>query len=371
MALLSLIFLDVVETCSFLQVTVLRGFEWFSRDQWQLIIDNLKELVSEIPYESYPQDPSDGLAPPNYSPIANRYWSRLIDFHRDTGHKPVFLEDMDTWFRFNQATVEAFKQELRRSKLLVYDWGESDMTYHRKLVKLNEAIHKADIRARKVHEIDRDYKLLEAIARTGVDVAVVGGCHSAYWISNQDAIRRKYGISFDSYSADVPDYHRRNATFTINPSDSESVLDRILLERAVALVETGRLVPDKKPTYVGIWDIPMPSTGYFEMFVDGRSGDKISGIIVDTVGDAVFEGTATPDEIVFTKRYTPANRNAVEGDIVYRGIKMGGDFVGRIHADGRSGSFLMSEALTSPENMSIRFGYKSSHMQTELTRIKQ
>jgi hypothetical protein len=85
-------------------------------------------------------------------------------------------------------------------------------------------------------------------------------------------------------------------------------------------METGRL-DDKKPDFVGTWNIDNPMKGYFEMYVN-RNGKSISGEIIDCLGDATFEGEIGTRDIRFIKKYKDEKscKSAASSEIDYRGI---------------------------------------------------
>ena len=106
--------------------------------------------------------------------------------------------------------------------------------------------------------------------------------------------------------------------FTENAGTIQEIIAEINnLERLLLLQETGRLVQDKKPDYVGTFNLNHPSKGYFELFFDS----KTTGTVVDYLGISKVEGIFTDEKIEFTKKYTNAIPNAMKGRIEYKAKK--------------------------------------------------
>ncbi len=329
------------------------GLECFDDQDWQDIKKHLELRGVEADFWGFPHyDDNDRL-----------YWGSIVEFLRKNGHEPVFLEDKETWKRYNEATIELGKC---KEEELFHEDGESDYHYHGKLCRYNERYHKAEIYWRKIHEIDRDIKLLEAIKSNGVKAVIVGRGHGDYWIANSNLIEDKFSITFEDYSTDTirkgvlnKDSTSAQTVFTRNAvPDPKLVFERESLERTLRLIEQGRIILDRVPDYIGIWDVYFPSKGYFEMFVERDGDERISGKIEDSLGTATFEGVITPTDFNFVKQYIVSEETAVQEPVEYRAKRKGNHLYGHFFINEYLGdAFYMtpSSSQTNPVNMSLRW----------------
>ncbi|MBU0760700.1 MAG: hypothetical protein KJ600_00815 [Nanoarchaeota archaeon] len=348
------------------QLTLLRlpkgtrvGIEALQPEDWEEVKEDLEEIAWDN-YEALSGEAGIDYRP-SYSDEPNQYWEDLASMCQRISLKPVFLEDKATWLRYNRAVIRAQLLAARiHKRILFHPKGESESDYHRKLCRCNEAQHKAELRARKIHEIDRDNKLLEAMAREGVPIAAVGLGHSDFWFGDQEGTLERKGIKLDAYSTDLMTHEQEGhpeMTFTQNATcNPELTFEREGLERALRLMDTGRIVHGRTPDYVGVWDWVFPSKGYFEVFVGETDGDNVSGQIHDCLGVASFSGRITPQEADFTKRYSAlALPQAAIGDVRFTAKRVGDDFYGRFRLDGGCSFFYMTKSpQEKPLDLAVR-----------------
>ncbi len=313
------------------------GLESMSKEDWEDVRAHIVALPFNPPEPRF--EDRRFVPQPFYREGAFGYWDKLVDVCTGSGFDVVFLDDKNLWFKYNKAIVQIAENEVRRSNLLVKEKGESDEYYDRKRIGFNLDRCKEEISARRIHEIDRDTQLLQAIKSLKVDVAFVGLGHSDYWMANPLITSSKFGLNFEGYSTEVPrmDAHKWEGLIIFNKDTEPNLRNAFIrdsLERAIRLVETGKLT-ERKPTFVGTWDIHNPLEGYFEMFVE-KDGGIISGEIVDCLGDANFEGKIPDGTIRFVKRYMPGkcSDGASLKDITYKGIVREGNVIGYFVIDG-------------------------------------
>ncbi len=327
------------------------GLECFNEKDWQDVKNHVKLNAVKAGFFGYP----------HYTDVTQTYWKTIIDFCKRAGHETVFLEDKETWKKYNKASIRLVK--CQRGELYLEE-GESRYHYHGKLCRRNEREYKADIARRKIHEMERDAKLLEAIKSGALRAAIVGRGHSDYWIFNQDRIKDEFGISFEDYSTDTPKRETVNRYSEFaesvfarkSVSHPRIVFERESLERAIRLIEQGRIILDRTPDYVGIWDICFPSKGYFEMFVEDHSDGIFSGKIEDRLGTAKFEGIITPTDLNFVKRYVVSEETAIQEPIEYKAKREGQECHGYFYLKEFGDAFFMTQSpKMDPVSLSLRW----------------
>jgi len=313
------------------------GLEFMSEQYWREVQLHLLTLPFNPPDPRF--EDQEFASRPSYAADKAYYWDILQKVCSGLGLDVVFLEDKNLWLEYNKVLIRSAENGARRSNLFVKEKGESDEHYERKSIVFSLERHEEVISARKIHEIDRDNQLLKAVKSLGVDVVFVGIGHSDYWMANHRSIQSNFGLNFEGYSAEVPKMDVRPwdglTVFVKNAQPNlRNAFIRASLERAIRLLETGRL-SDRKPDFIGTWDVDNPLGGYFEMFVT-RNGKAIHGEIVDCLGDADFEGEVKNREMRFVKKYRQdrCSEGASLKEIAYRGIVRNGDIIGYFVIDG-------------------------------------
>jgi hypothetical protein len=316
------------------------GLETFTSEDFQAIQNHLSSLRH------------DG----RYPPENEEYWSALRSVCKKFRFPYECLEEPGLWYEYNQRMANLARlDEIIHERVLFQREGESDFHYNVKIVKCNELRNRSKLKVRKIHEQDRDKRLLERIAETKVDIAICGDGHAAQWFSERDRIEREFGIDFETYSTDlmVPvGIHRiPHMEFTQNavPND-QGVFDNHCLVRSLRLQNEGRIT-DRSPDYIGTWRDVMPSEGYFEVFLNNGS---FSGEISDCIGDAVFEGEINEREVKFVKTYTRANQTLTK-PIQYLGIRVDGGYCGYYFVEGCGGGlfFMKPGENVKPLDLSV------------------
>lgn len=333
------------------------GIENLSGADWKKVYDHLRHLPFNPPEPRFIEDSIDEK--PFYDEDSASYWRVLEEECRRLGLNVVYIEDKEIWFRHNESIIKLAENNAKRRNLLVKERRESEEDYDKKRISLNHERHQDVTLTRKIHEIDRDNSLLKKIRDCGLSVVIVGLGHSEYWAANRETINAGFGVSFDRYSSEIPasDYShwRGEVVFVKNAQpDLKEAFGRQSLERAVRLLEVGRITP-RNPDFVGTWDVDNPCEGYFEMFTDKENG-SFKGEIIDCLGDADFEGEKTETEIRFTKKYRK-NRCSVSQDqeILYRGVMRGKIILGFYGIRGHGGNaiYMTSEQPASPVDLGI------------------
>ncbi len=308
------------------------GLECLTKSDW----DEVNQHILTLPFN--PPEPrfedQKYASRPYYMRDGNDdYWSVLEKVCLGLGFEVMHLEDKNIWFRYNELMIKVAENMARRENLQVKESGESEKHYHEKMTGFSLEEHRESVFLRRIHEIERDDNLLRRIKSSKIDVAVVGIGHSDYWMANPQVIETNFGVSFDSYSTEIPakedSYWRGSTCFTKNANPNlRMAFVRNSLGRAIQLMETGRL-DDRTPDLVGTWNIDNPMKGYFEMFIK-RNGKSINGRIVDCLGDATFEGEIGSRDIRFIKKYLQGQccDGAASGEIVYNGIVRDGRITG-------------------------------------------
>ena len=312
------------------------GIEWFTESDWKEIQCDLQKRLDVAKAQMFLY----------YARESYSYWEILLTKIQRLGLQPIFLESKELWLAYNQTLVDLAKGN---ESELFHD-GESDRDYHLKVCMYNESLKRGVLASRKIHEIERDAQLLSAITKGELKAAIVGMGHSDYWFFNKTRIQEQTGLVFDSYAKQQLNGTSYPATiFVRNPEPGSQILhERQSLERAIRLMEQGRIV-DPKPDYVGTWSECEPSQGYFELFIHERVGEKISGIIEDALGTARFTGKVNAKGINFSKVYTNASAGAARGEIIYISTKTektsaGSEFCGAFNISGMRGPFYLIEA---------------------------
>ncbi len=279
----------------------------------------------------------------SYPASNSTYWTAVEQICCQREHQVVPLESKDVWKVYNNALVHLLQcRDRYREEVEFGSEGLEDND--QKIIVTQEDVYAAEIAMRKIYELDRDEALLTSIAKQNIDVAIVGVGHTAFWMYDSEAIASRNGITFDSYCAEEPVNSFRAhppVRFVRNPHpDASAIIGRDCLERTVRLLSTGRIIQDKTPTFVGIWDTVTPSRGYFEVFVGEEKDTRLSGTIEDCLGSAEFAGTLQGDAFEFTKKYTRAVPTAIKEPIFY---------VARINNKAINGRYQARDGLAMPQ----------------------
>jgi len=256
--------------------------------------------------------------------------------------KLFFSEDKKLWKKYNESCIEILKSS---NKHLYQENGESDFDYYKKSCKFFEKKHSATIMAEKIHLLDRDKALLEAITND-LNVSINGLGHTEYWITNRNKIKEDFSIDFESYATDIPVIKGNrylSQKFTKNPEiDPKTVFDIEHIKRKIRLIEEGRIVNDRKPDYIGTWRVVLPSEGYFEVFVENEKNGNIKGIIEDCLGTAKFEGKLKSNEFNFVKKYDGFCHTSITPEpIQYESKRVDNEFHGYFYFGGFGTAFYM------------------------------
>jgi len=258
------------------------------------------------------------------------FWDHL-EQRADNLH---FLESPPLWFKYNSALVQYLKS---------HNWftrkghdSREEAVYH------EIRSHKLMTFARYIHEIERDEMLLRKLKEEPPEVAIVGLGHSNHWIINNL-------LPVDSYQTFEMDEEGR-VFFNPNPTlDNALEMERTCLKRAARLFKKGNF-SEHKPDYVGTWDRIHPLQGYFELFVERREGNNVTGRIEDLLGNANFKGCFGEEHLDFVKTYQQGTEKAAKNPITYQGGISGEHFLGefRMSSGSRYPFYMVKAAKVRP-----------------------
>lgn len=308
------------------------GLEWFSDKDDKLLKEHVRRLLMDA-------DPDIHIGYPK-----TYYWKNIENACVAAGHEVIFLEELEQWKRYNEATLE-YAKCLAAFREIIAEKGETEEQYEVKRLTLLENRYRAEIVQRRIHETERDQALLTSINRNGLNAAVVGIAHGDLWMSQREQIEKEFGIKFEDYTTETRDSEIRYGNKIIflrnavpNP---ELVFEKESLERTIRFLHDGRIT-DRTPDYVGIWDLAEPMKGYFELFIEERGENgAVSGTIEDCLGSAKFSGVQNSSEFNFDKRYQRHEMTAIKTKIEYKGKQEGDVCSGHFWVDGFGQAFYM------------------------------
>jgi hypothetical protein len=192
--------------------------------------------------------------------------------------------------------------------------------------------------------------------------ALVGYGHGDYFYLNRNRLRRERGIKIDSYSKEKPPeymlgleylmFDDSERTDVIADFEEIPVIDGSVLaecdsiQRRYSAVVKGRILPERKPRFIGTWNPGCVPDGLFEMYVrrknrTGEFGRKIE----DCLGTAGFTGKIGAHAVEFTKVYNHGaiHNGGLRYPIEYIGSKENGVYKGTYSAQTASGTFELRE----------------------------
>lgn len=255
------------------------------------------------------------------------YWQRILRLAKKNTLNVAFLDNPDLYQKY----LEQRADERRLSNKL--DRKLSDKTHLETL----RTRHKAEIEAQYTFEIEREDAMVEKILETSPTVVILGRAHADNIMQRLELLKKK-GIDIHLYLAESPDeeedpwseislpYLRSFIDPWYRPH-VDRLIERTTLERKHRAVTSGRVTDGEPPAFIGTWDPLIPAKGLFEIFPQHEVG------IVDVYGDAIFQGTITPDGSDFMKSYITAQSmpNVITGNMRYfSGSEENGVFSGYI-----------------------------------------
>lgn len=289
-----------------------------------------------------------------------KYWNEVEEHCKKHRLEVVCLDDATIWAEAAKAGLEAHRLSRQFGKAM-----------GARLVELQRTAYAQEVIQEYLHGIGREEAIIRKIKSRQPEVVLVSA-----GFADDLAARPSHGINFAAYAqeqgpkmdnltqdmrfvmsemmsrAEAEDFLNRNVepnTLVQNSSpDPATAAEREALERRYRAVKTGRIT-DRKPDFIGTWELLVPARGLFELFVTGRAGKSIVGTIEDTIGPATFTGTMDENGIRFTKTYaehTYQIRGPIppcKGEIAYSAEKTGNKLEGLFdHPDAR-GRFEMAE----------------------------
>lgn len=240
-----------------------------------------------------------------FDPQIIQYWQEVLDVLTCFKHVPVFLDDMETYKRYLLKVKELGFVNIPMKAIF-------DRT-------MNKRAYRAIVEKENIFVVERERKMLERIVEEKPEIVLIGAGHADYLFLTP-SLCSNYGIKVTSYSREkLPEMDLTSAIIRLEsedvlnvymgfeqvPSVSSSVWsEREFLERNFSAITKGRILPDKKPKYIGTWDPKCPPRGLFEVYprYNKKKGELI-GKIEDTIGTADFAGRITDNEVDFVKTY--------------------------------------------------------------------
>lgn len=307
------------------------GIEWLPDEDWE----DLEQRIREIGGDFSPGD----------------YWGTLKEEIESKGHEVVYLEEKKPWIDIIEA--QRLVAEAQRADI-EHEESRPEFELYKKQIEHEEAIFWASINYRELHERARDVILKRKTLESDLELAIVGSGHSDWWIAEE------------GFKAD--EYHRESRSallfeemgdmeFTRNTTpDPTNLIQTTNLLRLISLRENGKLVPDKQPTFTGVYNpFEKASKNYFEVFLD----DANSGTMIDTLGESRIEGIFTDRRVEFTKTYTKARPGAIKDPLKYVGCPTDpgelylGEHFGKFTYPRGGSSFTMVNYLMKPADLAL------------------
>ena len=324
------------------------GLETLSYEDWYELDTDLAHLGREACLELHPR----------FDHSSDMYWNVLEETCKKRGHEVFFIEDVNVWKEYNLAVIAAAK---KRERNIYFHKGESELNYHKRLVQHNTGNRKAHLMTRKIHEIDRDNALLKAIKDYHLDDVIVGVGHSDYWMLHQQDILNEFGVSFNNYATERWSFEfgfPMSHFLQHDISPPEVAYERDSLNRNLRVAQ-GKRISDKKPDYIGTWDVVDPLEGYFELFVEERDANGcVFGRVEDCLGSARFNGELREGEFTFTKHYIPGRcvADAVHKPIRYNGRGRDGQYTGYFYVTDFGVAFYLTQNVKeTPLQMAVQW----------------
>lgn len=309
-----------------------------------------------------PPDPSPASPVSTYRTSDDAYWQRLLDAASRRGLRVAFLDDLPTWEEYLRM-VQEVQEDLEERDEICYLLGEGfysspedESHAHQSLTDIARRIYRKETEAEYIHGMRREEKIAEHIAGQPLSVAIVGLCHGDCFVTGNDLQKR--GVSLAAYHRESFSASDRRGDEVVQATlTRHGVPDRSMpaaresLVRRHAVLQHGRIFPDRAARFVGTWDLRIPDHGFFKLYVDQMNGETFTGSIEDTLGSARCEGVLRDGAVRFTKRYDP---DAILASgwpvpIVYEGRRLlDGRYEGTYRGQNRgSAPFVMREQLTS------------------------
>ncbi|GEM_PF-5898992 len=210
-----------------------------------------------------------------------------------------------------------------------------------------------------IFEIEREREFLNNMRRFRPYIVVLGDLHASYWFANRELLKERHDIDFQSYSTDLIDENLMQHHFSSYPETPLSLeahhiknaepnkrflAARESTVRKYSAVKKGRIFPERKPQFIGTWDVQVPEAGLFEVYIESAHPDGlVEGTIEDVNGPAYFRGKIEDARVSFSKFYSEAARSigAAQDLVYYEGFRENGECRGFFRHDNSSGSFVM------------------------------
>lgn len=272
------------------------------------------------------------------------YWNAIIEACQRYEKEICFLGDFDMY-----KNIWTLVHRQMKIKQKIFELGSDSP----EALPLFAERYALEVMTEQLMVICQDEILLKNIEKYMPRIVIVGDAHANYFAATQGQNDLSVGcydredvneddVTMATYekpeallfglSETFQNTYKRNAKVN---RDFSIVREHI--ERKHRAVTTGRVCSDRKPDYVGTWDLEAPAHGLFEVYIDGRNGNgSFHGHVEDAYGRAGITGHTTDDAISFTKTYS---RNAK---------KLGGAsnpvfYVGSGTSDGYKGHFTFND----------------------------
>ena len=291
-----------------------------------------KDLVEKI--RSFPKGTAVGLElPVKESEIPefakgfdrvlnqNEYFRDIRNICQENGLKIIYLDTIGYDEHLKILAEQSFLFDRAKTIKMVEESTGRERASEEEKLHLAREIYRLDKKAEHARVIVRDKGLLESIVNnTELRIAIVGQGHSAYWMLKK--IFDEKGIKIEYMEDQIPEVNhmefdmasehgssiQQTAKLVQNPGiDIKNTAMIEEIKRRFFAATKQRIFLDKKPDFVGTFDLQIPARGLFEMYINESekigTDEHINGIIEDVFGTAKFQGSIQGNEIFFFKEY--------------------------------------------------------------------
>lgn len=244
------------------------------------------------------------------TPPQRYYWNEIRQICKKAGHKIVYLEDFATFQEYNAKAVEFNKLMKELSE------DEKESSPNGVNIDIKNRAYKLQVECDYIFKVKREKAILSRIQKYQPSVVILGKGHTDYLMSNPSIRLNKNGIHIQKYQTEElqldffdMDHPKYPIDTTLREGSSleamqQIELNRILLERSFKAVTEG-CITNRTPDFIGTWDTDIPARGLFEIHLNKDENNRFTGIIQDSLGDAIFSGQIDEDQVSFTKIYFP------------------------------------------------------------------
>lgn len=253
------------------------------------------------------------------------YWEEIIGLSRRRGHSVVYLDSLQLHIeaaKKRESAVEMERILMGLSEYSVVEGKERDIEEIRFALQAVSDF---------VFNVRREDVIFERLMVARPNLAVIGAAHGDQLMLTPN-LPTELGVT-EYWHGVVPDPSTPSIFSTdrlgyvptrqyLEPGvpDRAFVAQREQTTRSFRAATLGRISLGPDPALIGSWEVTCRPFGLFEVHVARRSGDKIEGTIIDTLGDSLFTGHVTDSELRLVKEYDQRKAltdNYITGRIVH------------------------------------------------------